>query len=126
MLIRGGGPRLSAQCVKAMERFKDFLLNSQPTRIQSIQRSSKRTWMIFTDACYEPTSSNWRCGIGGVIVSPDGSPYQAFSFKLEDWMIDRLGGSKKDTIIFEAELLAVLIACAYGRPHTMLSNNFLH
>ena len=109
----GRGPRLSTQCIKAMERFKNFLLNSQPRRIQ---RSSKSTWMIFTDACYEPTANNWRCGIGGVIVSPDGSPYQAFSFKLEDWMIDQLGGNRKDTIIFEAELLAVVIAMCLWSP----------
>ena len=68
----GKGPRIQEGCVQALRRFKDFLQHSPPRRIQ---RSSHKTWLIFTDACYEPTSTTWRCGIGGVIISPDGAPY---------------------------------------------------
>ena len=103
----GKGPKIQTGCIQALQRFKDFLQHSPPRRIQ---RSSHKTWLVFTDACYEPTSTTWRCGIGGVIVSPDGTPYQAFSLSLSETQIETLGGSKKDTIIFEAELLAVVVA----------------
>ena len=103
----GKGPKIKTGCIQALQRFKDFLQHSPPRRIQ---RSSHKTWLVFTDACYEPTSTTWRCGIGGVIVSPDGAPYQAFSLSLSETQIETLGGNKKDTIIFEAELLAVVVA----------------
>ena len=45
-----------------------------------------------------------------MIISPDGTPYQAFSLSLSETQIETLGGNKKDTIIFEAELLAVVVA----------------
>ena len=103
----GKGPKIKTGCIQALQRFKDFLQHSQPRRIQ---RSSHKTWLVFTDACYEPTSTTWRCGIGGVIISPDGTPYQAFSLSLSETQIETLGGNKKDTIIFGAELLAVVVA----------------
>ena len=103
----GKGPKIKTGCIQALQRFKDFLQHSPPRRIQ---RSSHKTWLVFTDACYEPTSTTWRCGIGGVIVSPDGTPYQAFSLSLSETQIETLGGNKKDTIIFEAELLVVVVA----------------
>ena len=103
----GKGPKIKSGCIQALQRFKDFLQHSPPRRIQ---RSSHKTWLVFTDACYEPTSTTWRCGIGGVIISPDGTPYQAFSLSLSETQTETLGGNKKDTIIFEAELLAVVVA----------------
>ena len=109
----GKGPRIQAGCIQALRRFKDFLQHSPPRRIQ---RSSHKTWLVFTDACYEPTSTTWRCGIGGVIISPDGTPYQAFSLSLNETQIETLGGSRKDTIIFEAELLAVVVAMGLWTP----------
>ena len=109
----GRGTKLPQSCVLALRRFKNFLQHSPPRRIQ---RSSHKTWMIFTDACYEPTSACWKCGIGGVIVSPDGTPYQAFSLQLGDEEINALGGDRKDTIIFEAELLAVVVAMGLWAP----------
>ena len=51
-----------------------------------------------------------------MIVSPDGTPYQAFSLSLSETQIETLGGSKKDTIIFEAELLAVVVAMGLWAP----------
>ena len=109
----GKGKQLPPACVQALRRFKNFLQHSPPRRIQ---RSSHKTWLIFTDACYEPTSVHWKCGIGGVIVSPDGTPYQAFSLRLCDEHIRALGGDRKDTIIFEAELLAVVVAVGLWAP----------
>ena len=70
------GPKLSLECRVALKRFADFLRFPPPRKIQN---ATKRTWFVFTDACYEPTASSWRCGIGGIIFSPDGEPFQFFS-----------------------------------------------
>ena len=34
---------------------------------------------MYTDACYEPTESEWQCGLGGVLVSPNGTKAAFFS-----------------------------------------------
>ena len=68
------GPKLSLECRVALKKFADFLRFSPPRKIQN---ATKRTWFVFTDACYEPTASSWRC-VGGIIFSPDGEPFQFF------------------------------------------------
>ena len=60
----GLGPKLRPECTKALFCFKNFLSENKPRRIMV---ASSKTWYIFTDACYEPTSSDWPCGIGGLI-----------------------------------------------------------
>ena len=109
----GRGPKILEPCKLAMCRFSEFLKTSKPRRVQ---RATKRSWAIYTDACYEPTSSDWVCGIGGLLVGPDGVPFQAFSFKLSDKHIAALGGKVKETIIFEAELLALVVAMELWSP----------
>lgn len=103
----GRGPKILEPCRLAMIRFAEFLKTSKPRRVQ---RSTQRSWAIYTDACYEPTSSVWACGIGGLLVAPDGTPFQAFSYKLTDEQTIALGCKTKETIIFEAELLALVVA----------------
>ena len=100
------GPKLSLECRVALKKFADFLRFSPPRKIQN---ATKRTWFVFTDACYEPTASSWRCGTGGIIFSPDGEPFQFFSQKLTASQIELLGGSRKETIIFETDLLALVV-----------------
>ena len=63
----GLGPKLRPECIKALFRFKNFLSENKPRRIMV---ASSKTWYIFTDACYEPASSDWPCGIGGLIYDP--------------------------------------------------------
>lgn len=103
----GRGPKILEPCRLAMIRFAEFLKTSKPRRVQ---RSTQRSWAIYTDACYEPTSSVWACGIGGLLVAPDGTPFQAFSYKLTDEQTIALGCKTKETIVFEAELLALVVA----------------
>ena len=98
---------LDKACVDALKRFKSALSLGKP---RVIQKATAGVWMVFTDACFEPDSPSWRCGLGGVIVSPDGSPFQFFSHRLCDNHIHILGGDIKQTIIFEAELLALVVA----------------
>lgn len=103
----GRGPKILEPCWLAMIRFAEFLKTSKPRRVQ---RSTQRSLAIYTDACYEPTSSVWACGIGGLLVAPDGTPFQAFSYQLTDEQTIALGCKTKETIIFEAELLALVVA----------------
>ena len=62
------------------------------------------------DACYEPNHPSWRCGLGGILVDSTGQPIQYFSLCLSDEQISSLGGDGKKTIIFEAEMIAVILA----------------
>lgn len=107
ILMAGLGPKLRNDCIQAMKRFRDFLCENNPRRIMNV---SSNTWYVYTDACYEPTSTSWKCGIGGVIYDPSGTPVEFFSMCLSDLHIESLGGKTKETIIFEAELLALVVA----------------
>ena len=51
----GLGPKLEPECIKALFR-SIFFLKISAWRIMV---ASSKTWYIFTDACYEPTSSDW-------------------------------------------------------------------
>ena len=56
----GRGPKIHTDCISALLRFQAFLCENNPRRIMV---SSLKTFYIFTDACYEPTSENWPCGL---------------------------------------------------------------
>ena len=84
----GRGPKILDSCRLAMVNFAEFL---KPSELRRVQRTSKGSWAIYTDACYEPTSSDWACGIGGLLVAPDGTPVQAFSYKLDEVHMEKLG-----------------------------------
>lgn len=99
--------------MSALERFKCHVEIAKP---RQILKSSPRTWLIFTDACYEPTATDWKCGLGGVIYDPAGRLVQSFSFSLSDAQIRALGGDQKKTIIFEAELSALVVAASLWQP----------
>ena len=104
--VHGAG-RIKDECRLAMQRFANFLDRSVP---RTLQRATGHTWYIFTDACYEPTSTTWKCGLGGLLVDSFGESIQYFSQSLSDEQLRILGVPKKKTVIFEAELLAVLVA----------------
>ena len=109
----GLGPKLLPDCINALFRFKNFLSENKPRRIMV---ASSKTWYIFTDACYEPTSRNWPCGIGGLIYNPAGQPVEFFSLGLSPEQMKCLGSDSKETIIFEAELLALVVAMSQWSP----------
>ena len=109
----GLGPKLLPDCISALFRFKNFLSENKPRRIMV---ASSKTWYIFTDACYEPTSVDWPCGIGGLIYNPAGQPVEFFSLGLSPEQMKCLGSDSKETIIFEAELLALVVAMSQWSP----------
>ena len=109
----GKGPKIPTDCINALLRFQSFLNDNNPRRVMV---SSAETFYIFTDACYEPTSGSWPCGIGGVIYNSYGVPLECFSLCLSREHIISLGGDDKETIIFEAELLALVVAMSQWAP----------
>ena len=52
-----------------LSRFSVFLEHAEPRRICL---NTDEVWHIYTDACYEPTSTSWQRGLGGVLVNPGG------------------------------------------------------
>lgn len=91
----GRGPRIPTDCINALIRFQSFLHENKPRRIMV---ASAMTWYVFTDACYEPTSDVWPCGIGGVIYNSHGIPVEFFSLCLKRERIISLGGCRNVTV----------------------------
>ena len=95
-----------------MERFTIFLEHAGPRRLHI---TSGESWFIYTYACYEPGEGAWQCGLGGVLVGPTGATLSFFSVCLSKSQRDLLGAKLKRTMIFEAELLALVLAFAVWR-----------
>ena len=90
---------LTEEDVTALTRFTDML---QARRGRCISNAAGAPWMIYTDACYEPTAKAWTCGLGAILVSPDGIPAAMFSICLDEHQMLSLGAKSKRSIIFEA------------------------
>ena len=101
------GKKLSPKAVSALSLYLAMLTCDEP---RVLAKASNRTWMIFTDASFEPGQGTPEAGIGGVLVNPAGKPTHYFSCKLTSENISRLNPNRADTIIFELEFLAVLCA----------------
>ena len=99
--------KIGARLKQLLRLFISNSLDGPPRKICGVSANCS---YIFTDACFEPSSSTWPCGLGGVIYNSDGVAVQAFSFCLSQDQINSLGGLSKKTIIFEAELLALIVA----------------
>ncbi|CAE7233964.1 unnamed protein product [Symbiodinium natans] len=88
-------------------RFRKMLLEHKPRVLNGYLREK---FVIFTDACFDPEASDWACGIGGLLFSDRGKLLGAFSEQLERWQIEALTEGFRKTVIFEAELLAVIVS----------------
>lgn len=88
---------------------EDFLRAMNSGLPRMIDSRSSDTWLIFTDAFYEKESTPCS-GLGGVLISPNGTPIEYFSEEVRDEVAIAMGHGHKGTVIFEAELLAVCIA----------------
>ena len=94
----------------AITALKHFLVSLKNPRPRSIGKKSGRQWFIFTDASFQPTDRDWPCGIGGVLYDDEAKEVSAFSLCLSETELKALGYPGKKTVIFEAELLAVIVA----------------
>ena len=101
------GGRITAATMDATRRYSVFLDYPEP---RSLELAYCNVWSIYTDACYEPTREGWQCGLGGVLVDHQGRKLEFFSAQLDREHMHKLGALQKRTIIFEAELLAMVLA----------------
>ena len=108
------GPALSEHSKSALSLFRACLQNARPREITA-------QWdvplYIFTDASFSPDSSDWPGGLGGVLVDHDGNYISAFSFQLRESDLSLLGYPEKSTVIFEAEMLALLVSLVLWKKH---------
>ena len=99
-----GNGKLSESTRRALLLY-ERLLNAQKPRL--LRADVADTWIIFTDACYEPDPA---AGLGGVLVDPSGKAARFFSVRLCDATIRKLNPNGKKSIIYTCEFLAVLVA----------------
>ena len=90
-----------------LKTFREHLLQARPRLITAAWGAPL---FLFTDASFSPEEVAWPAGIGGVLVDSHGSQLSAFSYKLEMTDLLALGYPPKKTVIFEAELLALLVS----------------
>ena len=102
-----GSSSISIRLRQLLQLFQSQLLQGPPRKICGVSASC---FYIFTDACFELDHPSWPCGLGGIIYGPNGLPIQAFSFCLTRSQMNVLGAAVKQTIIFEAELLALIVS----------------
>ena len=93
-----------------LECLKVFMAYLSTAKPREITCSWSSPYFLFTDACFAPEDLEWPCGLGGVLVSPAGHFASAFSFCLSASDLSKLGYPSKKTIIFEADLLAVIVS----------------
>ena len=115
----GTGPDVPLDLAHYLNVFKSCLTQSRPREVTS---SWDEPFFLFTDASFSPDCETWPCGLGGVLVDPRGVQVAAFSCKLDYEFLKILGYPAKSTVIFEAELLALLLGMSLwkkklrGRP----------
>ena len=73
-----------------------------------VHRDIKKTWIIFTDGSFEPSSSN-PAAVGAVLVSPSGVVSEFFGEWVHKQVVDQLL-IFSDHPIYELEILPVLLA----------------
>ena len=102
----GEGPGISQDLVHYLSVFKSCLASARP---REVTPSWSSPMFLFTDASFSPENSDWPCGLGGVLIDQEGRQVSAFSCVLDFETLEVLGYPQKSTVIFEAELLALLV-----------------
>eukprot|EP00435_Cladocopium_sp_Y103_P050486 s403_g15.t1 len=106
-------PVVQQRTFQALKCFRDSLLVSRPREITS---SWDTPLYVFTDASFCPGDLDWPCGLGGV-VDQFGNQISAMSYSLDFSELAILGHPPKSTVIFEAELLALVLCLVLWRKH---------
>ena len=99
------GTLLSSRTREALTVYLDSLCSQEP---RELTRASSRTWIMLTDASFEPGESGDVSAVGGVLVDPNGKPVKFFSKRLTQSQLDVLNPNHSKTVIFQLEFLAVL------------------
>ena len=111
----------SDSCGKIDDRLAHFLEVFRSQLSASRPRVVTPSWdsqmFVFTDASFSPDSPSWKCGLGGVLLDSLGRQVSAFSYCLEPEELELLGFPGKSTIIFEAEMLALIVGFILWKRH---------
>ena len=103
---------LNENLVSSLVAFRESLTRSLP-RIITAQWDSPM--FLFTDASFSPDQPTWPCGLGGVLTDHAGVQIAALSASLTISDLEFLGYPRKSTVIFEAEVLAIVICLKLWR-----------
>lgn len=104
--------RLDDHTYDCLKAFRSCLVCCRPREVTPMWDVP---FFVFTDASFSPEDEEWPCGIGGVLVNNHGEQISAFSLSLLPTEMLALGYPEKSTVIFEAELLALLVALIVWR-----------
>ena len=103
---------LSNHAKACLNAFLDSLTAARPREITA-------QWdlpsLLFTDASFNPENESWPCGLGGVLCDSTGKQLAALSISLTLDDLRSLGYPQKSTVIFEAELLALVLCVRLWR-----------
>ena len=94
---------LDAHTLESLMFFRECLKNARPREITTLWDVP---YFVFTDASFNPEEEQWPCGL----VDHKGLQVSAFSLPLLPTDLLALGYPEKSTVIFEAELLALIVA----------------
>ena len=108
----GASSALDAHTIDCLAAFRECLKSSRPREITPLWDVP---FYLFTDASFNPEDKDWPCGLGGVLVNNCGQQISAFSVPLLPTDLLMLGYPEKSTVIFEAELLALIVALIVWR-----------
>lgn len=97
----------SDRTISFLKAFRSHLVQARPRLITAAWGAPL---LLFTDASFSPEEDAWPAGLGGVLVDSNQAQLAAFSYKLEKPDLEALGYPPKKTVIFEAELLALLVS----------------
>ena len=103
---------LSEHAIACLQAFMDSLVAARPREITAMW---DKPMLLFTDASFNPDDSHWPCGLGGVLCNETGKQLAAISISLTEVDLNILGYPLKSTIIFEAELLALVLCVKLWR-----------
>ena len=98
---------LSSEAMTSIRRFLAIIESNKP---RVISRSASRTWLVFTDASHEPDGDRPLGGIGAVLVDERGAKQRFFSEEIPQSLMEQINVTKRKTLIFECEFLAIFLA----------------
>ena len=91
--------------LNVLQELKITIASAKPV---SITGNLCKTWFVFIDGAFEP-GTGILASIGGVLISPNGSPVQCFGEAVPRSFIDQLLEVSEHPI-YEVEVLPVLLA----------------
>ena len=99
--------RVSPEVVSSLALYRDLLKVDVP---RELRVGSGKSFILFTDASFEPDHPEWQAGLGGVLCTSDGAIVQFFSVHMPPQLREKLNVSKKKKIIFELEFFTIWCA----------------